>query len=129
MRHGTWSDPGPGVPTFAGDMGSRLRLDDQGITYRNPFGRTHQIGWDQVRWLRDGAGSNDTADAGQWMLCIVLHNGRVIKARATQEAQPARPSMLATFRQAAARHAVPVVLTGAMSPADYEQALAAREAA
>jgi hypothetical protein len=111
----SWSDPGPGVPTFTGELGSRLRLDDQRITYRNPLdplGRTHRIGWDQVRWLRDGARTNDHADAGYWMLCIVLHNGRVIKAEATEEAQPARPSMLAAIRQAAARHAVPVVLTG-----------------
>jgi hypothetical protein len=108
-----WSDPGPGGPTFAGELGSRLRLDDQRITYRNEFGRTHRIGWDQVRWLRDGARNSDMADAGAWMLCIVLHNGRVIKAEATQEAEPARPSKLAAIREEAARHAVPVVLTGA----------------
>jgi hypothetical protein len=110
-----WSDPGPGVPTFAGDMGSRLRLDDEGITYRNPFGRTHRIGWDQVRWLRDGAQERNGPEYSglYWVLCIVLHNGRVIQAAATGEAPPARPSMLAAFREAAARHAVPAVLTGA----------------
>jgi hypothetical protein len=104
-----------------GELGSRLRLDDQGIRYRNPLGRTHRIGWDQVRWLRDGAWTHDISDAGiWWILCIVLHNGRVIKARATV-AQPAgsetlarraRLETLVAIRQAAARHAVPVVLTG-----------------
>jgi hypothetical protein len=45
------------------------------------------------------------------MLCIVLHNGRVIPAHAT-ELEGARPETLAAIRQAAARHAVPAVLTG-----------------
>jgi hypothetical protein len=107
------SEPEPGVLTINGALGARLRLDDQGITCRNPLGRTHRIGWDQVRWLRDGARNSDMADTGAWMLCIVLHNGRVIKAEATQEAEPARPSKLAAIREEAARHAVPVVLTGA----------------
>jgi len=92
------------VLTFAGAWPTRLRLDDQGITYRN-FLRTHQIGWDQVRWLRDGANGRN------WVLCIVLHNGREIPAGATERDGP-RPETLAAIRQAAARHAVPVVLTG-----------------
>jgi hypothetical protein len=99
------SEPEPGVLTFAGESRTRLRLDEQGITYRNNL-RTHQISWDQVRWLRDGG------DGGNWVLCIVLHDGREIRADATSKRGGPREETLGAIRQAAARHAVPVVLTG-----------------
>jgi hypothetical protein len=94
----------PGVVTTAGFFWTRLRLDDTGITYRN-FLRTHRIGWDQVRWFRDGE-----ADA-RWRLRMVLRDGHAIEFAASARWE-GRPEALAAIRQAAARHAVPVVLTG-----------------
>jgi hypothetical protein len=97
---------GPGMVTIA-DRGwwtrTRLRFDDDGITVRNVL-RTYRIGWDQVRWFRDGQ-----VERG-WALSIVLHDGRVITPHATQV--DARPGTLAAIRQAAGRHMIPAVLTG-----------------
>jgi hypothetical protein len=97
-----------GAITITGKYWGRLRLDDQGITYRN-FLRTHQISWDQVHWLTDGACPLE--DAENWMLRIVLHGGREIRAAATEVPRPERKT-LAAIRGAAAQHAVPTVLTG-----------------
>jgi hypothetical protein len=101
MAHGSE----PGVTTIVGSNGTRLCLDDNGITYRN-FLSTHRISWDQVRWITDG---NRGADG--WILRIVLHNGPDIKPEAVLR-RGAHPETLAAIRQAAERHAVPAVLTG-----------------
>jgi hypothetical protein len=96
----------PSVYTTVGYYGAWLRLGDQGIAYRNLL-RTHWIGWDQVRFFTDGSWGED----GKWVLRIVLRDGGVIQAAATLRDE-ARPETLAAIRQAAARHAVPAVLTG-----------------
>ena len=102
----------PGVLTITGKWPTRLRLDDQGITVRNALHISRRIGWDQVRWLRDGFWwSGGQGVPASWVLCIVLHNGREIEANATERDGPL-PDTLAAIRQAAARHAVPAVLTG-----------------
>ena len=100
------SEPEPGVLTITAKSGALLlRLDDEGILVRNQFRRTRRVGWDQVRWFRDRDGE------GLWVLCIVLHDGREIRAEATGYGGP-RPEKLMAIRQAAARHGVPTVLTG-----------------
>ncbi len=83
-----------------------VRFGDHGITFRN-FTRTGRIGWDEVRWFRDGQW-----DAA-WALAIELRDGRVVTAGATSSGKPAaRPETLRAIRQAAERHAIPAVLTG-----------------
>jgi hypothetical protein len=113
MAQGSEPEPGVTVITDPARPGRVwVRLDEQGITYRNS-GRIKQVGWGQVRCLTAGAPWQDLL-----ALSIVLRDGRVIRPKATRRSPSAG---LAAIRQAAARHKVPVVLTSTgvrQGPAD-----------
>jgi hypothetical protein len=66
--------------------------------------------WDQVRLFTDGSWGLD------WALRIVLHDGGVIRSSATADMiarHLGRPEMVAAIRQAAERHDILAILTGA----------------
>lgn len=95
-----------------------LRIDSQGLTVRSFFHRRHKVGWAEVSRLSDGSISvygaeGVRAPAPMWVLLIVLHNGRVIKARPTAAWPGERHTRILTaISQAAARYGVPAELTG-----------------
>ena len=97
----------PDVITIARGWRRWLRLDSDGITIRNVLG-TCRISWNEVRWI---SGSCSGGKVPGWMLAIVLHDGRTIEVIGYSKSRAAPPETLAGIRQAAGRHAVPVVLT------------------
>lgn len=97
----------PDVITIARGWRRWLRLDSDGITIRNVL-RTYRISWNEVRWIR---GSGSAGKVPGWILAIVLHGGRTIQVIGNSKSRAAPPETLAGIRQAAGRHAVPVVLT------------------
>ena len=75
---------GPAV-TITGRHRAELRMDERGVRVKNPWwtdGVTRRdIGWDEVRWLRDGPRSSRRT---RWVLEIVLKDGGVVSARASR---------------------------------------------
>jgi hypothetical protein len=111
------SEPEPGVTVIADPARPGrvwVRLDDQGITYRNSGRRIEQIGWKQVRCLTAGAPWQEFLG-----LRIVLRDERVIRPKATRRSPSAA---LAAVRQAAARHKVPVIASAGVRQGPPDQA-------
>ena len=98
------------ITIVRGPWSGWVRFDDNGITFRNPGDwRTDTIGWDEVRWFRDGRSPDDNG----WALAIELRNGRFVIVGATSSGKPAaRPGTLRAIGRAAERYAIPTVLTG-----------------
>jgi hypothetical protein len=88
-------------------------MDENGIKVKNPWNRESVkdvIGWDKVRWLRDGERFSRYT---RWSLEIVLQNGSVVRPDAAASRTPAAiPQTLQAIRQAARDHAIPAVFTG-----------------
>ena len=88
----------------------RLRVDENGITVKDAYVAERVIGWDEVRWLRDGMRLSRRT---RWTLEVVLKDGSVVGSEASESRTPAAaPQVLEAIRQAAADHAIPAVLTG-----------------
>jgi hypothetical protein len=88
----------------------RLRVDENGIKVKDAYVAERVIGWDEVRWLRDGMRLSRRT---RWSLEIVLKDGSVLAPEAAASTTAAAvPRVLEVIRQAARDHAVPAVLTG-----------------
>ena len=101
-----------------------LRFDDQGVTVRN-WSRTHQIGWAEVRCFTDGTflWGGDEQSGGTWALCVMLHNGRPVKAGATARRRDASSEMLVSIGQAAQRYNIPADLAGTIERGSFPATL------
>jgi hypothetical protein len=88
-------------------------MDENGIRVKNSWnGQSVKdvIGWDKVRWLRDGERFSRYT---RWSLEIVLQNGSVVRPDAAASRTPAAvPQTLEAIGQAARDHAIPAVFTG-----------------
>jgi Protein of unknown function (DUF2510) len=104
---------GPAV-TITGWHRAELRIDERGIRVKNSFweggGVKRVVGWDEVRWLRDGPRLSRRT---RWVLEIVLKDGGVASAQASRSGTvSAAPQTLQAIRRATRHHAIPAVLTG-----------------
>jgi Protein of unknown function (DUF2510) len=103
---------GPAV-TITGRHRAELRMDEHGVRIKNSLwtgGGKRVVGWDEVRWLRDGPLLSRRT---RWVLEIVLRNGGVVPAQASRSGTAsAVPQTLQAIRRAARQHAIPAVLTG-----------------
>jgi hypothetical protein len=90
----------------------RVRFDDRGVTVHQ-FLRTRRFSWPEVSHFADGRINVGHGWEPNWVLKIVLRDGRAVRAGATMGwAHWARPKVLATVRAVAELHAVPAQLTG-----------------
>jgi hypothetical protein len=97
----------------SGRRGSELRMDEHEITVREG-GRTRWIGWDEVRWFRDGHCLRPSLRrrARGWGLAIVLKDGNVVTPAATKMRGHRSREAIEKAGQASRQHAIPAVLTG-----------------
>ena len=98
---------GPAV-TITGRHRTALRMDERGVNVKNAWwtdGAKRAVGWDEVRWLRDGPRLSRRT---RWVLEIVLKDGGVVLAHASRSGTAsAAPQTLQVIRQAARHHAFP----------------------
>jgi Protein of unknown function (DUF2510) len=103
---------GPAV-TITGRHCAELRMDECGVRVKNSLwtgGVKLVVGWDEVRWLRDGPRFSRRTP---WVLEIVLKDGGVVSAQASRSGIASNaPQTLQAIRRAARHHAIPAVLTG-----------------
>lgn len=102
----------PTVPAalLLGQGRVRLRVDENGIKVKDIWVAERVIGWDEVRWLRDGMRLSRRT---RWSLEIVLKDGNVVGSEASEGRAPAADlHVLEAIRRAARDHAVPAVFTG-----------------
>jgi hypothetical protein len=99
--------------TITGRHRAELRMDEHGVRVKNTWwtdGVKRVVGWDEVRWLRDGPRLSRRT---RWVLEIVLKDGGVVSAQASRSGTAsAAPQTLQAIWQAARHHAIPAVLTG-----------------
>jgi hypothetical protein len=104
MLDGQIADDVPGTVTIFKRGWSGMRADDHGLTVRDGP-RVRRFAWAEVSRLADGSAYYE----GQyhWVLFIVLHSGRKVRAHGAPN-----PETLAVVRQVAARHGIPADVTG-----------------
>jgi hypothetical protein len=109
-----------GVPTTAPAVlltargRARLRMDAGGIKVKDVWVAERVIGWDEVRWLRDGEHFHPSRRLRNdgWALAIVLKDGAVVIPDATKKPRTDAQEIMTAARHAARDHAIPAVLTG-----------------
>jgi len=88
-------------------------MDERGVNVKNAWwtdGAKRAVGWDEVRWLRDGPRLSRRT---RWVLEVVLQDGGVVLAEASRSGTAsAAPQTLQAIRRAAGHHAIAAVLTG-----------------
>ena len=88
-------------------------MDERGVNVKNTWwtdGVKRVVGWDEVRWLRDGP---RLFRRSRWVLEIVLKDDSVVLAHASRSGTAsAAPQTLQAIRRAARHHAIAAVLTG-----------------
>jgi DivIVA domain-containing protein len=90
-----------------------VRFDDRGVRVRK-FLATDRFGWHEVSRFSDGYAAF-TYEGGvhrHWALNVVLHDGRIVRVKATARDGSASPRMLAAIRQVAERYGIPAELAG-----------------
>jgi hypothetical protein len=88
----------------------RLRVDEHGIKVKDIWVAERVIGWDEVRWLRDGM---RLSRCTRWTLEIVLKDGNLVWPEASKSRTAAAvPQVIEAISRAARDHAVPAVFTG-----------------
>jgi hypothetical protein len=98
-------DDAPGTVTLYRRGRTGLYADEHGVTVRNPGSRIRRVAWAEISCFADGG----SIDHGSyfWVLHIILHTGRKIKAIV-----PPTPETLAAIRQVASRHGIPADVAG-----------------
>lgn len=116
----------PESPVGAITIGDGVRFDDQGITICNQF-HTHRIGWAEVRRFADGhlGGQSDAYGSwgSEWVLAVVLQNGRTVIASRTRARDAAPSKTLVAVGQAAERYGIPADLTGTIERGTFPTTL------
>jgi DivIVA domain-containing protein len=91
-------------------------FDGHGLTIRYFFG-TRRLGWHEVSRFADGCTAGLGEGAGHvWALDVVLHDGHVVRVKATaRDGRSAAPKVLAAVLQAAECYGIQAPLTGIAS--------------